>query len=340
MWRRAIPFLTVHLLPLGALFTEVTAADWILCGALYVVRMFFVTAAFHRYFSHKTFKLNRFFQFLFAFGAQTSAQRGALWWAAHHRHHHKYSDLPEDTHSPLQGFWWSHCTWMFSDENRRTKTELVKELARYPELRFLNRWHSLPAFVLAAAVFALGGPGALFIGFFLSTVLLWHGTFTINSLSHVFGTRRFVTRDTSRNNFLLALITLGEGWHNNHHHYPGATRQGFAWWEIDVTYYTLLALSKIGIVRDLRHPTAEALQTNRVADGICDIGMFHAHWSKATAALANRKARTGAFYEARRKALSELMYSTRSRAEDIATASKEHARRTATGSAPKRAAFS
>jgi stearoyl-CoA desaturase (delta-9 desaturase) len=322
MWLRAIPFLIVHLMPLGAFFTGVRASDLMVCVALYAVRMFFITAGFHRYFAHRAFRTHRLVQFVLAFGAQTSAQRGTLWWAAHHRQHHKESDTPEDPHSPLDGFWWSHVAWIFHRENRRTRTELIPDLMRYPELRFLDRFHHLPAVLLALAVFLWGGASALFIGFFLSTVLVYHGTFVINSLAHVFGSRRFVTRDTSRNNLVLALVTGGEGWHNNHHHYPASARQGFAWWEIDASFYVLWVASKLGVVRDLLLPTTEALGRNLVVDGFSDIGLFRAHWRKAQAALASRRVRTSEFYDARRRALVELMTSTRTAAEEIARGSR------------------
>lgn len=334
MFMRAIPFMLVHLMPLGAIWAGVRTRDVVLCFALYAVRMFFITGGFHRYFAHRSYKANRVVQFLMAFGAQTAAQRGVLWWAAHHRHHHRFSDMPEDSHSPLRGFLWSHVTWFFHSENRRTKSELIKDFYKYPELRFLNKFHLLPAIMLGAVVFFTMGASALFTGFFLSTVLLYHGTFFINSLAHVMGTRRFVTHDTSRNNFGLALITGGEGWHNNHHHYPSAASQGFYWWEIDTTYYTLRLMNMLGLISDLRQPTEEALSKNLVRDGHADIGMFQAHWSKAASALVNTRTQTGAFYEARkrevearRKTMEEFVVTTKTRADEVARSSRDQIER-------------
>ncbi len=263
-WFGAIPFFLIHLLAFGAIWTGVTAEAAICCVVLYVVRMFGVTAGYHRYFSHRTFRTSRVFQFLLAFLAQTSAQRGALWWAAHHRHHHRHSDQPQDTHSVAQdGFWYSHVGWIFERGNQVTQLKYIPDLARFPELRFLDRFHLLPPVLLGTVIFFwLGAPG-LFFGFFFSTVLLWHGTFTINSLSHVFGKRRFATTDNSRNNWLLAIITLGEGWHNNHHHYCVSTRQGFYWYEYDFTYYVLKMLSWVGIVRKLQDVPAHILEEGR-----------------------------------------------------------------------------
>ncbi len=259
-WLQALPFILVHLAVLGVIWTGVTPAAAITCFVLYLVRMWAVTAGYHRYFSHRTFKTSRVFQFVLAFLAQTSAQKGALWWAAHHRHHHRHSDAKEDIHSPVQrGFIYAHVGWIF-DHTSDTDLSKVKDLARYPELRWLNRYYLLPPILIAVIVALLFGGSGLFVGFMLSTVLLWHGTFSINSLAHVIGRRRYQTRDNSRNSMTLALLTLGEGWHNNHHYYPGSTRQGFRWWEIDITYYVLRGLAALRIVWDLREPPARVFQ--------------------------------------------------------------------------------
>lgn len=224
----------------------------------YAIRMFAITAGYHRYFSHRSYKLGRVSQFLMAFLAQTSAQKGVLWWSAHHRTHHRHSDMPEDPHSPVRrGFWWSHIGWIVSQTSHHYDRRIIQDFDKYPELRLLNKYHRVPVMLFGAAVFAIGGFGVFMWGFVLSTVVLWHGTFTINSLAHLWGSRRFNTTDDSRNNFLLALITLGEGWHNNHHQYMSSARQGLKWWEIDITYYVLKLLSAIGIVRDLREMPAD-----------------------------------------------------------------------------------
>lgn len=255
-WLISMPFFAVHLAALSAFFVGFRLRDVLVCVALYYVRMFFVTTAYHRYFSHRSFKTSRVFQFLLAVGAATCAQKGPLWWAAHHRHHHRFSDQPEDVHSPVQkGFWWSHVGWVLSRKYEDTRFELIRDFAQYPELRWLNKWHLVPPVLLAVALYFIGGPSMLIWGFFVSTVLLWHGTFTINSLAHVFGSRRYKTTDTSRNNFLLALITCGEGWHNNHHYHQNTANQGWFWWEVDPSFYVLKVLSWLGVVSDLRTPT-------------------------------------------------------------------------------------
>lgn len=263
-WLGSIPFALMHLALVGIAFTGFGWREAVLCAALYFVRMFFITAGYHRYFAHRSFKTSRWFQFVLAFGGGTAVQKGALWWAGHHRHHHKHSDQPEDVHSPRKGFWWSHVGWILCDKFAATPYDNIKDMARYPELVWLNRHHWVPGTLLGLAVWAAFGWSGFFGGFMLSTVLLYHGTFTINSLAHVFGRRRYATTDTSRNSFLLALITLGEGWHNNHHHYQRSTNQGFYWWEIDVSYYVLKMLSWVGIVHGLHRAPQRIMDANRV----------------------------------------------------------------------------
>ncbi len=249
------PFVLVHLACLGAFFVGFRWYYPLVALGSYYFRMFWVTIGYHRYFSHRAFKTSRPFQFVLAFMAQTSAQKGILWWAAHHRDHHKYSDTTQDLHSPTQsGFLWSHVGWILSDAHNQTKFDRIRDFARYPELRWLNRLHLAPAVLYFLAMYLAGGLPMLLWGGFISTVLLWHGTFTINSLSHVFGKTRYATTDTSKNSFLLALVTCGEGWHNNHHYYQSTANQGFFWWEVDLSYYGLRLFALLGLVRDLRTP--------------------------------------------------------------------------------------
>ena len=252
-WLRVIPFIGMHAMCLGVIWVGFSwTALWV-AVALYAARMFAITGFYHRYFSHKSFKTSRVAQFAFAVLGAASVQRGPLWWAAHHRHHHRTADTVHDVHSPGQhGFVWSHMGWFLSRAGFRTDRSMIPDLLRYPELRLLDRFDVLVPIALATALFLVGGAHLLIWGFFVSTVVLFHATVTINSLAHVFGSRRYATRDTSRNNFWLALLTFGEGWHNNHHHFPGSARQGFYWWEIDLTYYALRVLSWFRIVWDLK----------------------------------------------------------------------------------------
>jgi len=265
-WTRSLPFIILHLITLIGVFWAPFRWEYILlCLGSYYLRMFGVTAGYHRYFSHRSYKLGRVAQFFMAVLASSSAQKGVLWWAAHHRHHHKYSDLPEDLHSPIQhGFWWSHLGWILSDQNLETDWAAISDFAKFPELVWLNRFYLVPPILYAVVIYLLTGWGGLEWGFFVSTVLLYHGTFTINSLSHVYGQQRYATGDTSTNNFWLALITLGEGWHNNHHCYMSSTNQGFFWWEIDGSFYALKILSWIGIVKGIRRPPLALLEAKRV----------------------------------------------------------------------------
>ncbi len=251
----AIPFIIIHLLPLLAFYTGTKWQDWAVCIALYWIRMFFVTGGYHRYFAHRTYKTSRLFQFILAFCAQTTAQKGALWWGAHHRVHHKLSDQEGDPHNSRRGFWYSHVGWLFSG-NEETDYQRIKDFAKYPELVWLNRYWLIPPTALGILVASIWGSSGLLIGFFLSTVLTWHGTFTINSLSHMLGKQRYNAGDYSKNNWFLAILTMGEGWHNNHHHFMNACRQGFYWWEYDATYYILRILNTLHIVWDIKEPPA------------------------------------------------------------------------------------
>jgi stearoyl-CoA desaturase (delta-9 desaturase) len=252
---QATPFVLVHFACLTAFWTGVTWQALALCVGLYWVRIFAIGAGYHRYFSHRAFSTSRAFQFVLAFLAQTSAQNSVLWWAALHRRHHLYSDTPLDTHSPRQrGFFYAHLGWIFDAKHLKTDLVRVGDLARFPELVWLDRFELVPAACVAAACFLLAGWSGLVVGFLWSTVLVYHATFSINSLAHVHGSRRYVTGDDSRNNGLLALITMGEGWHNNHHACQSSVRQGFRWWEADATFYILRALSWTGLVWDLKLP--------------------------------------------------------------------------------------
>lgn len=278
-WRLPVPFLILNVC---VLWVFVVGVSWVAVGvavALYVIRMFGITAGYHRYFSHRTYKANRFMQFVIAVVGNSAVQRGPLWWASHHRLHHAHSDSALDAHSPSHGgFWNSHMLWWGRKKHQAPRLDLVKDLTKYPELVFLDRFDMLVPILLMGFTYALGatldhwfpelGTGGwqmMAWGFVISTVALFHGVATINSLSHVFGKRRFKTTDDSRNNGLLALITLGEGWHNNHHHYPNSARQGFYWWEIDFSYYGLKALEKMGLVRDLKPVPARILADGRGA---------------------------------------------------------------------------
>ncbi len=276
-WTRIIPFIAIHL---ACLFVLVVGFSWtafFVCLTTYVIRMFSITAFYHRYFSHKTFKTSRIVQFIFAAIGATATQRGPIWWAAHHRHHHIHADSDHDTHSPKHGFWHSHLKWFLLKKNFSTKSQYVSDLKKYPELNFIDRYDILFPILLAVSLFILGGylqqsqpqlntSGWQLViwGYFISTVLLSHITYCINSLAHVFGFRSYETKDDSRNNFILAVLTMGEGWHNNHHCCPGSVKQGFKWWQLDLSFYVLYVMNKLGIIWDLKYPNPLVLNKRAI----------------------------------------------------------------------------
>jgi stearoyl-CoA desaturase (Delta-9 desaturase) len=257
----AAAFLSVHLACLAVLVTGMTVRALVLGFALYWIRIFGISAGYHRYFSHRAFKTSRFFQFCLGFLSQTSAQSGMLWWAEKHRQHHRYSDTELDVHSPRRhSVFYAHVGWIFAPQHASTDYQVVRDLACYPELRWLDRHPYLPATVVAFLSWLIAGWPGLVVGFCWSTVAVWHVTFSINSIAHLVGRQPYVTGDFSRNNWLLALLTMGEGWHNNHHAYQSAARQGFRWWQYDVTFYILKLLSFCGILWELQSPPASLLR--------------------------------------------------------------------------------
>lgn len=283
-WRRNLAFLSIHLLCLLVVVVGVSWTAFWVAVVLYILRMFAITGFYHRYFSHRSFRASRAFQLAMAVAGCSAVQRGPLWWAAHHRHHHAHTEQPADFHSPRQhGFWMSHTGWFLTDPGSRTYGRYVRDLMRYPELVFLDRFHRIVPLALIGLLFlvgealrlklpGLGTSGAQLVvwGFLISTVVLYHATYTINSLSHMVGSRRYATNDDSRNNWVLAIITLGEGWHNNHHHYAGTVRQGFFWWEYDPTYWGLKFLSWLGLVGGLRPLPRAVRESNRVGAAMAE----------------------------------------------------------------------
>lgn len=269
-WLRIIPFIVLHLACLAVFWVGVSPVAVITAAFLYLIRMFAITAFYHRFFAHKSFKTSRPVQFIFAAIGASSTQRGPIWWAAHHRQHHRHADTASDPHSPNDGLLWSHLGWFLTKRYFQADYRLVKDLTRYPELRWLDRFDIAMPVILAIALFGFGewlkwikpewqtnGWQMLVWGYFISTVVLLHATLLINSLAHKWGKRRYNTEDGSRNNFWLALLTLGEGWHNNHHYHASSARQGFYWWEIDISFYLLVLMKKLGLVWDMRTISAD-----------------------------------------------------------------------------------
>lgn len=273
-WLRIIPFIALHLACGAVIWVGWSPIAVIVAIAFYAIRMIGITAFYHRYFAHKTFKTNRLTQFVFALIGSSATQRGPLWWASHHRHHHYYSDTSDDVHNSHQGLWWSHMGWFLSDKHFKTRLDLIPDFARFKELILLDRFdifipvacmlllYGLGSFLESFAP-SLGTSGAQMLvwGYFISTILLLHATLCINSLAHRVGSQRFKTDDSSRNNLFLAVLTFGEGWHNNHHRFPNSARQGLKWWEIDISYYVIKLLEKIGLVWGVKSgPSADQIQ--------------------------------------------------------------------------------
>ncbi len=278
-WLGTIPFISMHVGCLLVFFTGVSPIALGVALITYIPRAFALTGGYHRYFSHRTYKVGRVFQFLLACLGTTAVQMGPLWWAAHHRNHHKYSDTPKDVHSPVaHGFWWSHMGWIMNAKSyNNVDPDMIKDLTKFPELRWLDRWCLVPPILLAICLFALGhylaatrpelgtsGIQMLTWAFFISTIALHHATFGVNSVAHVFGSQRFKTGDQSRNNALIAFLTMGEGWHNNHHRFPASERQGIYWWEIDMSHAILKFLSWFGLVNSIK-VTSKAMVDNALA---------------------------------------------------------------------------
>ena len=263
---RGLPFIVIHI---GAVVGAcLVAPTWTAIGigiALYILRMFGITAGYHRYFAHRAFRTSRPAQFALAWLGCSAMQKGPLWWAVHHRNHHKHSDQEDDPHSPIvKSLWWAHVGWVISGRFRKAPYHEIKDYTKFWELRVLNRLHWIPGFALAGLCYWIDGLSGVVWGFLVSTVLLYHGTFLVNSACHLWGTRRYRTTDQSKNLWWAAILTLGEGWHNNHHHYQSCARQGFRWWEVDVSYYGIRILGLLGLVWDIREPTAKALAAKRI----------------------------------------------------------------------------
>ena len=265
-WPRLVGLVAMHMGCLGLIWVQWSVFCIVAAVAMYLIRAFALTAFYHRYFSHRAFKTSRVAQFAGALVGVLAMQKGPLWWAAHHRHHHKESDEHDDVHSPVaEGFFWSHIGWIVAKRNSDVRNDLIPDWLAFPELKWLEKYSLGIGFAFGICLFAFGqwldlvapalraaGPSLLVWVFFVSTVSLYHATYAVNSIAHLFGSRQFNTNDNSRNNFVVALLTLGEGWHNNHHRYQSSARQGFLWWQIDVTYYVLLLLRNVGLVWDLR----------------------------------------------------------------------------------------
>lgn len=257
-------YVVLHVATIGGLWlAPFTAEAAIVFAVSYCSRMFGVSAGYHRYFGHRSFKTSRPFQFMLALLAMSSAQRGVLWWASWHRHHHRFADQEGDTHSPVaDSFFWSYCGWLLSTRHSKTKNESVKDFSKYPELWWLDRHYYLPPAMLALAMFAIGGISWLYWGFIASTALLFHAMAIGNTGGHSWGPRPYDTSDNSHDNPIYLVLTLGE-YHNSHHHCMNAANQGLVWWKPDPIYWGILLLAKLNVVWDICEPSSSALKRDR-----------------------------------------------------------------------------
>ena len=249
-------FWTVQASALLVFFVPFSWGFVALWAASHFLRAIGLTLSFHRYFAHRAFKMNRVARFAWAFIGTAAMQKGPLWWAGHHVNHHKFADRDGDPHSPMvSGVYYAHIGWFLNDTKHDTlapSNPVIRDFSTAPELAFLERYFFLPPVLLAAAMFAIGGFPWLVWGFCLPTMTLAHATFAINTVNHMFGSRRFDTVDESRNNPITALFAVGEGWHNNHHRYQRAARNGFYWWEFDPTWYVIRTMAAVGLAWDLQ----------------------------------------------------------------------------------------
>ena len=249
-------FWTVQVSSLLAFAVPFHLAYLALWGVSHFLRAVGLTLSFHRYFAHRAFQMHRAARFIWTFIGTAAMQKGPLWWAGHHVNHHRFADRDGDPHSPMvSGVYYAHVGWFLNDarnDRLEATNPVIRDFAKVPEIAWLERNYIVPPLMLAAALYLIGGLPWLVWGFFVPTTTLAHATFAINTVNHMFGSRRFETLDESRNNVLTALFAAGEGWHNNHHRYQRAARNGFYWWEFDPTWYAIRAMAAVGLAWDLQ----------------------------------------------------------------------------------------
>jgi stearoyl-CoA desaturase (delta-9 desaturase) len=225
------------------------ALHWIAVG-------FGISLGYHRLHTHRGFKTSKAFEYFLAICGTLTLEGGPMFWVATHRQHHQLSDQEGDPHSPRDGGFWAHMGWILFGDTHHNNTELMgkyaPDLGREPFYRWLNTYHYLPLTTLGLILLAVGGWSMVLWGIFLRVIVGLHATWLVNSATHMWGSRRFETRDDSRNSWWVALLTFGEGWHNNHHAHPVSARHGLAWYEFDISWITLRILNAFGIVRDLK----------------------------------------------------------------------------------------
>ncbi|MDR1989155.1 MAG: acyl-CoA desaturase [Acidobacteriaceae bacterium] len=251
---KKVSFFVFWLVQASALLVFFVPFTWPLV-ALWAVSHFLramgLTLSFHRYYAHRSFQMNRVARFIWTFIGVAAMQKGPLWWAGHHVNHHRFADREGDPHSPMvSGVYYAHIGWFLNDAKHdriEATNPVIRDFSKVPEIAFLDRYFFLPPLMLAVTMFAIGGWPWLVWGFCLPTMTLAHSTFAINTVNHMFGSRRFDTIDESRNNPITAIFAVGEGWHNNHHRYQRSARNGFYWWEFDPTWYAIRTMQAVGL---------------------------------------------------------------------------------------------
>ena len=249
-------FWLVQASSLLVLFVPFSVGMVALWAVAHFLRAIGLTLTYHRYFAHRAFKMGRVTQFVWSWIAASAMQKGPLWWAGHHVTHHKFADREGDPHSPLiSGFYYAHLGWFLNDvrhDKLAATNPVIRDFGKYPEIRLLDEYYWLPPALMALGMYLYGGMQWLAWGFLLPTMTLAHATFAINTINHLYGSRRFDTVDESRNNPITAFFAAGEGWHNNHHRYQRSARNGFYWWEFDPTWYVIKAMSIVGLAWDVQ----------------------------------------------------------------------------------------
>jgi len=255
-WPTIIVLVILHVGAVAALFMFSWANLAVTLFLLWFATGLGISMGYHRLHTHRSYQVPRALEYLFAVCGALTFEGGPIFWVATHRVHHQKSDRPGDPHSPREGAWWSHMVWMMVGEAKHSNTRLMAkyapDLAKDPFYVWLDHYHWLPNILLAVLLFAIGGFPMVLWGICLRVVVGLHATWLVNSATHMWGSRRFATHDDSRNLWWVALITFGEGWHNNHHAHPTSARHGLAWYEFDPSWLQIQLLKRFGIAKSVK----------------------------------------------------------------------------------------
>ena len=255
-WDTTFFVVTFHLLAIWALFTFSWANFLAAFIMWWVAGSFGIGLAYHRLLTHRSFKTPKWLEYFLTFCGTLALQSGAIKWVTTHRIHHAHTETDKDPHSPRNGTYWAHIGWIIRGTSQEHDEATIKryspDLIKDPVHVFMSRYYWVTTVIAAVVLFAIGGWSMVLWGVFARIVFGWHMTWLVNSATHIWGTRRFETRDDSTNNALIAAVTFGEGWHNNHHAQPSSARHGLAWYEFDVNWVTIWLLEKVGLAKDVR----------------------------------------------------------------------------------------